>query len=269
VDPFPPQRPAPKQPDPSDPAWRDKAAHSAVKVVQITATLATIARFIPGPAGKLFAFLVAGVEKDPGTGKVRPGQGTAGNFLPAPIGFSSTEVYGLRPNWWLPSGSTKYIPRIADKIGIGIPEQRQEDEWWKAMANAQRFERAFRVVEVEPFDVVSDLANATGGTFSRASVIRATSEIGFDELVPAARFELARRERNGGLFRQAALDFFAQQEAQRPAPAPVATVNPLPGLVLAGSIQPEHIHPVNDAAKRNEDNAQGIAAALVHERAAP
>lgn len=240
-----------------------------VKVVEITAALAAVARFVPGPAGKLFAFLVAGVEKDPGSGKVRPGRGTLGNALPAPVGFAGTDVYGLRPNWWLPSGSTKYIPKIADKIGIGIPEQRQEDEWAKAMANAQRFERAFRLVENERFDVVTDLAQGTGGTFSRASEIRATSEIGFDELQVAARFELGRRARVGGLAVTGLEDFLKlQAQLQQPA-APVAAQSPFPGSVLGGSVQPEHIHPVNDAAKRNEANAKGIAAALVHERADP
>lgn len=269
MDPFPPQKPPPKQPDPTDPAWREIAARGAVKVVEITATLAAVARFIPGPAGKLFAFLAAGVEKDPGTGKVRPGRGTLGNFLPAPVGFNPPAVWGFKPNWWLPSGATNYVPRIADNLGLGLPEQRTEDEWKKALANASRLESAFRLVENERFDVVKDLAEGTGGTFSIASQIRAGSKIGFDELQLAARFELARRERNGGVFSNTLTPFLAPAPTTTTTTSPDPTAGPFTGAVLVGSIQPEFIEPVNDAAKRNGDNASGIAAALVHERADP
>lgn len=46
-------------------------------------------------------------------------------------------------------------------------------------------------------------------------------------------------------------------------------VGPLNAAVLSASIQTELVQPVNDAALRNQANAQGIQRELVHERADP
>jgi len=178
-----------------DPARRRRLEDASIKVVEITAILGAVTRAIPGPAGKVAAFVLAGLEKSPETGRVRPTPGTAGNFLPSPIGFMDPEAVGLPRNFYLPAGSTEFIPRAVDRVGLGLPQQRAEDEVRRATIDRQsadeRARRAAEVVQGESVETLEDLAAGRGG-LTRAGVLIATSETTLPDLQAAAQRELSR-----------------------------------------------------------------------------
>lgn len=260
----------------SDPARREKLGKSAEHVVELTALLGLIQAALPGIVGRAFGIVASGLEKDPGTGKVRPGAGTAGNFLPSPLGFLDPTAIGLKPNFYLPAGSSQVIPPIADRLGLGIPQQRAEDEAnASARADAEIVRRnaaALSAVQGESADTLRDLAAGRGG-LTRSGVLFATSGVGFVDLQNAAIVELTRRENAPGLVASIvqpalmavnALNPFTLDQTLPPvptAPPGASELTPVPTV--------DNTQPVNDAAKRNERGKKGIDRELIHERADP
>lgn len=186
----------PKLPREPVPEEHGGPAAAVRDVVLTTVALATLARFIPGKFGKLFATYVAGVEKTE-TGGVKPTKTTLFNFAPAPFGFMHPEAYGLPKNYYLPSGVTNNLPPVVDRIGLGLPEQRRADvaerERELTGVNLAHLKGAVALVENETDETLRDIVAGRGG-LSRAGVIFATSGLGAAHLEIAARGELARRE---------------------------------------------------------------------------
>lgn len=103
------------------------AQREAVRVAALSLALGRVARVIPGRAGELFAQFVAGAHKNPATSEVTFAPGVAGNFAPAPVGFTHAESFGLEPNFFLPAGSSSFLPEFLDPLGFGTREQRAAD----------------------------------------------------------------------------------------------------------------------------------------------
>lgn len=179
-----------------DPQRRERLEREAVNVAKLTALLALVTRAIPGPAGKVFSVAIAGLEKSPETGRVRPGPHTPANFLPSPIGFLDPEAVGLQRNFWLPPGSTEYVPRFADRLGIGLPQQRIEDELRRERldraALTSREATARQVVGPESDVTLRALVDPAETTL-RERALLATSGVPNSDLAAAARAELERR----------------------------------------------------------------------------
>jgi hypothetical protein len=266
-----------------DPARRARLGSASESVVKLTVELALVNEFVPGKAGQIFGKLVSGVEKDPATGKVGPTAATGANFLPSPLGFLDPTTVGVKRNFYLPSGSTDFIPGAADRLGLGIPEQRAEDtarsNQMMTNANLSRLTTARQAVASESDETLQSIIAGQGG-FTRAGVIFATSGAGAAELRIAATEEQIRRARaaappTGRGAPAASAAPFAVPTASTTrfavpaAPAAPVALDPLAGPVAGGSVQPETIQPVNDAAKRNQRAARGINRELVHERADP
>lgn len=178
-----------------DPQRRNRLGEEAAGVVGIVATLAAVQKAIPGPAGKLFGVLFTGLEKSPETGKMNTGKGTLLNFAPSPLGYMNPEVFGLERNFYLPPGSTEYIPPIADRLGLGLRQQRIEDELRRQQLDQQaalsRAAGAARVLEGESQGTLEDLAAGRGG-LTRAGVLIATSGVPAADLQAAAAAQLGR-----------------------------------------------------------------------------
>ena len=274
---------------------RAKLVSAAGSVIEITAVLGAIGAALPGRLGALFGALVSGVEKDPATGKPHPGKGTAVNFAPSPIGFLDPTALGLPRNFYLPAGASNTIPPFADRLGLGFPEQRREDEARQLVidraVSTSRVDQARKAVESESDETLQRIIAGQGG-FTRAGVIFATSEVPAVNLQIAARAEQIRRARTivpglvpavreltaaveqlriAGLENvELAQDIGADLDAeQRRLLAEVAAANPLGGPVAMGSSVPQDFEPVNDAAKRNQRAARGINRELHSERADP
>jgi hypothetical protein len=254
-----------------DPQRRAQLATSVEHVFSLTAQLATLQAAVPGRVGRLMGPLVTGIEKDPGTGKLRPGEAVAGNFLPSPLGFLDPTSVGLARNFYLPAGSTEIIPRVADRVGLGLPEQRAEDEARRAMLDTNAAISRVRTAEVavsgESVNTLQDLAAGRGG-LTRAGVLRATSGADDASLRMAAQSELDRL---------AGVSAVPLPVADLPpgAAAPVASAQPTTSDPVsaaagpAGGPNPATQTPINDAGKRHEATAQGIARDLIAERADP
>lgn len=258
-----------------DPARREKLGDSAVHVVEITAVLGAIQAFVPGVAGKVFGVLFSGLEKQPGTGKPIPTPGTAANFLPSPFGFLDPTAIGLKPNFYLPAGSTQVIPSIADRVGLGIPQQRAEDEANRRrreeQAAQQRDLKATNAVANESADTLNDILAGRGG-LTRAGVIIATSETTLFALQQAARAELARRSSNPPPLQSVVNQIFAELGNPDPfptGPAQPAAIPPAQPAAIPAVPSITNTDPPGDKAKRNGDGAKGIDRELIHERADP
>ncbi len=287
----------------ADPERRGKLFTAASHVIELTLELAAVQRFVPGQAGRLMGPIITGVEKDPGTGKVGPKAGTAGNLLPSPAGFLDPTAVGLQRNFYIPpapahrTGAVDLLPGVVDRIGLGIPEQRAEDAARRAAAvESARLDLA-NALTFASADTVNALASGRGG-FTRAGELRAFSRLPDADIRAVATAEQARRgigpvatgdvSQITGLASAATtsvralvdehqvrieqlfnrLDALDEQEAQ--IRAGLAAVSfPAFGPVANGSLLPESIQPVNDKAKRNQDAATGIRRQLVSERADP
>lgn len=194
LDPLPPvQQPKPSVPILDDPIRREKLGNAVVDVAKTTAVLGLIAKYVPHPALKAFALFWSGLQRDPHTGALRPGLVTLGNLAPVPLGYLDPPAVGVQPNWWLPAGATNYLPKIADRLGMGIPQQRAEDQAAKLAEALENEARRQNVVSGESNDTLADLVAGRGG-FTRAGELFATKAFGdTDALVRAAAAELNRR----------------------------------------------------------------------------
>lgn len=262
---------------------RDKFERDVDEVLSLTAALAFVTRVIPGKAGQLFGKLIAGVEKSPETGKVGGSVATGANFLPSPFGFMDPTAIGLKRNFYLPPGSSAVVPRVVDQIGLGLPQQREEDERFARQQLDRGRLQFLGQLGHEPDDVIGQLASGTGG-FNRAAEVRAFSGLSFQDVTLLAQFEQARRaaavDVTGAV---AGLREVNQQQLQAILTAGDALdqehARIRAALIAAGflrlnqaasaSIHPEAIEPVADAAKRNQAAARGIRKQLVSERADP
>jgi hypothetical protein len=255
----------------ADPERRRKFGHALTHVVEITASLAVIQTYAPGLVGRALGPLVTGLEKDPGTGKVRPGGGSIGNFAPSPFGFLDPTAVGLPRNFYLPPGATELVPRAADRFGFGLPEQRIEDEARRAQLNAleavSRTRTAQLAVASESVQTLQDVAAGRGG-LSRAGVLFAESPVPATDLQAAAQLELTRRAAGGAVINplnpereEIVARALVAQTRGLPVPAPPDAAPPVP--------DPAQQQPVNDAGRRNEAVRRGIDRELVHERADP
>jgi hypothetical protein len=189
---------APMAINPADPVYRAKVAQDAQAVAELTAKLAVVAKILPGPVGRVFAFAIGGVEKSH-QGKVRPTGDTALNFLPAPFGYMPAGDYGLRKNYYLPPGASTYIPPIADQLGLGLPEQRAEDaarqnRIAQNLVSSDLAAARAAVADASPATLASILQGQGG--FTPAGRIFATSGASFQAL------QIAAGERVNALTRQ-------------------------------------------------------------------
>lgn len=162
---------------------------------ELTALAAAITLTIPGRLGRLLSGLAVGAEKDPNSGSIRTGPSALGNAAPAPIGYIDPAAYGLAPNFYLPPRITQVIPREADRIGFGLPQQRRQDEANAAAREAaeirQRIAAARAAVANESDATLEDILAGRGG-FNRAGQLFA-SGVPHQDLVGAAFGELQRR----------------------------------------------------------------------------
>lgn len=254
----------------ADPARRAKLATAVEHVATLTAELGAIQSTIPGRVGRVFGIMVSGLEKEPETNKVGAKKGTVGNLLPSPFGFLDPTAVGLPRNFYLPAGSTQFIPSAADRIGLGLREQRAEDtlRFQRSIENAatSRTRKIEATLSGESTGTLEDLAAGRGG-FTRAGVLIATSGVDLAGLRDAAALELAVRANPTAQPPRAGLPAGAAAPVAAVQPAPVAAVQPVVGA--GGGQDAATIRPVNDAGKRHEATAQGIARELVHERADP
>lgn len=272
------------------PEQRTKLGGAVVKAAEITAILAAVTKVVPGVPGKILGVFLAGIEKEPETGRLRPEIGVGANFLPSPFGFLDPTAVGLERNFYLPSGSTDYIPGVADRLGLGLPQQRAEDAVRSAQladaASRSRAATAQRVVGGQSDEVLRDLAEQSAGA-GRAGVLFGTSGVPAPLLADAAQAELQRRAAGADPFAIRSVLGAVYDNAGRVSPATNTVIGASTvamsgsGVVPGGptdpfgkpppdaSIQPEKIEPVNDAAKRNAAVAKGIRRELVSERADP
>lgn len=131
-------------------ARRQKTLEGWGTAAERVAIFATVARLAPGPYGKIAAIALAGFHKDPVSGKVRPTPGTATNLLPAPLGWTPSEVYGLPKNWWIPRGWGLKIPPFLDVLGFGTKEQRDEDYAALYERRKRDIQRSLELLKNEP-----------------------------------------------------------------------------------------------------------------------
>jgi hypothetical protein len=171
-----------------NPAFQRKVGHDLEEVAKLTAQLAVISKLLPGPVGKIAAFAFAGVEKTH-EGRVRPSGATLLNALPSPFGYMPPEDFGLKKNFYLPAGSSTYLPAILDRARVGVAEQRVEDlQRQNSLAeNAVRSDlaRARAAVAGESPATLDAILQGQGG-FTRAGVVIATSGAGLASLQLAA-----------------------------------------------------------------------------------
>ncbi len=287
-----------------DPARRARAGKGVARVGELTIELAAIARTVPGRAGQLLASLVAGVEKQPDTGKIAPVPGTATNLAPSPIGLMDPTAVGLEHNFYLPSGVTNFIPRELHRFIPGGRMQAELDQTARVneLDARQRdiLNRARQFVAPESDATLGQVVRGEFPLGSNAAILRARFNFQSDTLNFAATEELARRSNALA----PAVPARAPGDAAVPDPAALAraaaiiarleaagqlteqqrrvldqlrqlqltangALNPFAAGAQNASIHVALIVPVADAALRNLAAARGINRELVHERADP
>ena len=179
---------------------QDKFGEAVVETGQLTAQLALIARLIPHPAIRVVAGFFAGVKGASEINKAHPSIGMAGNLAPVPAGYVKPDVYGLKPNWWLPNGVVKWLPLETELIGWGFPEQRIADD--NRISNEvlrQLLSRQKNAADYAARQSFPDLRSIAGG---EAPGFPVSIGIGQDvptkeQFVAAAQAELDRRAKEG------------------------------------------------------------------------
>lgn len=175
---------------------RHRLNDAIADVIELTFELSAISRLIPGRAGRVAAQVVAGVEKQPQTGKVNVGQGTAMNFAPSPVGFLDPTSVGLSRAWWIPAGATQYIPVVVDHIGLGLAQQRAEDDRAAARRDTneqlRRAASAQRAVMGLSNDDLEDILSGPSPLSEGAQLLAFRGQL-LPDLRTAAQRELERR----------------------------------------------------------------------------
>lgn len=287
-----------------DPARRERAAKGVGRVGELTAELAVIARTVPGKAGQLLATLVAGVEKQPDTGKVFPVPGTATNLAPSPLGLMDPKVVGLEHNFYLPSGVTNFVPKEVHGIIPGMKLQAEIDHTNRVnQLDAQQratLARARQFVALESDATLEQVLRKEFPLGGQSTILKGRFSFQGDVLDFAAQEELARRRAAAlppvaprapgdvAIPDPAALQRAAQLIARLEAMGQLTDqqkrvleqlrqlqltanggLNPFAAGAQNASIHLANIVPVVDAAIRNAEAARGIRRELIHERADP
>lgn len=267
---MPPPRefnPDPPPPNFNDAAYRASVEAEAIRLAKLTAAITLIARYVPGPVGKVAALASVAFLGNPGENKKGNLGGAKTNPLPAPVGFAKPDIFGLKPNYYLPAGSTQIIPQPLDLLGLGINEQRVEDMNADQRANLESH-RKFMNIAAQ----LSDAKFAKANKPIPAEFGLLTSE----RLFGGKRDRLARNTAfaNEALFR-ANPDLRRAVQILGYVPTEVLTGpnaisdDAIKQIIAAGSLHPENIDPVNAKAMDNEERAEGIRRQLVSERADP
>jgi hypothetical protein len=177
-------------------------------------------------------------------------------------------VYGLKPNFWIPEGTTQVVPQVVDLVGLGLNEQRYEDTRADEREAIDRM-RQFRTKMASlPFDEWKKQESTRPQPWAKPFAL----EWYFGQYQDIALHNIAIR--NERLYRD--------QPRLRHAvnnlgwvPMEVITSELALELIatdetmLAGSLQPEKIDPVNAKAIENAELAEGLRRELVTERADP
>jgi hypothetical protein len=177
-------------------------------------------------------------------------------------------VYGLKPNFWIPEGTTQVVPQVVDLVGLGLNEQRYEDMIAEDRARLDQMRKLKADFASLPYDEwkKQDLTRPQG--FAKPFALEwyfgnyrniAMSNIAIrNERLYRDQPRLRHAVNNLGwvpmevITSQLALELIATDET-----------------MLAGSLQPEKIDPVNAKAIENAELAEGIRRELVTERADP
>jgi len=212
--------PAPPPINFNDDAYRSRVRSDIIHVTKIVATFAAVARVVPGRAGKVLGSVLAGVHKEPETGKLFPTIGVAGNYLPTPIGYADANNWGMTHNWWIPDGSTTYINPIVDPRVPGLADQRRIDSFIQANEKATRLQLELQAVTQLSDDALRVFANRETSLSKEVLRLReSASYSGFDLET------LARREQQ------------LRSLPERPPPAVPVIIEQGDGTFRAGLIQ--------------------------------
>jgi hypothetical protein len=259
--------PDPPPPNFNDAAYRALVEKEAIRLAELTAAITIIARYAPGPLGKIAGLAAIAALGNPGENKKGNIGGAKTNPLPAPVGFAEPKVYGLKPNYYLPAGSSKVIPQPADLLGLGFKEQRFEDNSKEAfeMRHGQRV-LAGNMLGKTDAELAKLINTQTSFGTAFENTILGRKDKKLEALKVAAR--------NEQIFRSFPVirDFVNQAGF-----IPLEVIQPNSFVDLfgtfpdtkMGSLQPEKIRPVNSKAIENEERAEGIRRELVTERADP
>lgn len=253
------------------PERREEFEKDMVHVGKVSGEIAVIARVLPHPVLRMLAFGLVGLEYDPHESKLNPTKAVSVNAAPAPVGFAEAKTYGLAPNWWLPSGTTDFIPAYFDRFklasALGIPQQRVEDIAVNTVlaerAEVSRYLTGLAALENESDETLRAVSAGQGG-FSRAGVIFGTSGVDYATLRSAADATLAvRAAQNANQLPPGTV-----REVIRQIQADGSALNAV-GNMRDGTFPPLATRPGNTMAMANADRANGIRRELVTERADP
>lgn len=276
----------------ADPVALDKEIATASNLasavgegLEFGAELAAAGRAVPGRVGGLISALFIGQHRNPDTGKYQVGQPFLANAAPSPVGYGPPSKFGLKKNWYLPPGVVGYTPEVIDSLGIGLPEQRAEDERNERI----RFDKQLR----DQMNNLSRLSSAQLEKIAAEGPVTTGQKIGrlFAPVTPpdlerrqeAAKFVLAQRAAAAREFGQqtlvppataanvaeaaealALLLAAAKLEAAQKAAAG-QTLDPFATPPLGGSVQVGLIPALTGTAVRQRLTARGINRELVTE----
>jgi len=260
--------PTPPAPNLNEEVYRQFVADELRKVIAITLAFTAVARYVPGPVGvaaRLFAVASLGTPGETKKGSIG---GAKTNFLPAPFGFADPKVYGLKPNFWLPAGTTQVVPQVFDLVGLGLNEQRYEDmreDQRSAITKMRQLRTQFSSL---PFDEWKKQDRTEPQPWAKPFALEwykgQYQNIGLSNIA----IKNERLYRSNPRLRHAVNN-------SGWVPMDVITSDQIEYLiafdeaVLAGSLQPERIEPVNAKAIENAELAEGLRRELVTERADP
>lgn len=180
--------PAPPPINFNDDGYRSRVRSDVIHVSKIVATFAAVARIVPGRAGKILGSLLAGVHKEPDTGKLFPTIGVAGNYLPTPLGYADANSYAMNRNWWIPDATSGYVPTIADPYLPGMADQRRIDSFISANKKAQRYQYELTAVQALSDAGISSFADSSISLAKEVVALRQNSSYnGYDLKTLASR----------------------------------------------------------------------------------
>lgn len=280
----------------ADPAEVDKEFGVAGNIgsavtegLEFGAELAAAGRVIPGRIGGYLSALFVGQHRDPNTGKYGLGQPFVYNAAPSPVGYAPASKFGLSKNFYLPAGVVIHTPEVIDQLGIGLPEQRAEDERNERL----RFDAKLR----EQLVVLSGFSNESLEKIAAQGPLTTGQRIGrfFAPVTPpdlerrseAAKFLLAQRAAAARAVAQQGLGAPATPENVAEAAEAIfilaaaarldaaeraavrAAVAPFGLVPLPGSLHPTLVRAVTYQQLANQRSARGINRELVSERVDP
>jgi len=169
-----------------------KTGKDVAKVTGIVIGVALVARVAPGAAGRALAKYGGGFEKSAVTGELSSGPLLATNLLPAPFGFAPADLYGLKPNYYLPAGSSRFVPEFFDPIGFGFKQQRAEDRAEAEQLGADDRSQVIRALRSLPTEDLQQFAAGARELIEQGKVTGSDS-VSIPDALELAEAELARR----------------------------------------------------------------------------